>query len=179
MVVKMTNYRIVDGDVIKLARDGKFDVIVHGCNCFCRMKRGIAPQMAEAFGADRFPLENTKYTGDIRKLGQIDIVKYCYDLDGKAWNAEHEEALHLTGTYDFTLHVVNAYTQYTWDTNKKPFDYDAFKLCLRKLNHIFKGKHIGMPKIGSHLAGGVWGEIEKIIKHELKDCRVTVVNYVP
>ena len=41
----MINY--VDGDLIKLAKQGRFDVIVHGCNCFCQMGAGIAPQMAE------------------------------------------------------------------------------------------------------------------------------------
>jgi hypothetical protein len=60
-----------------------------------------------------------------------------------------------------------------------PFDYEAFTICMRKMNHIFKGKHIGMPKIGSHLAGGDWEQIEEIIGIELSDCKVTVVNYKP
>jgi O-acetyl-ADP-ribose deacetylase (regulator of RNase III) len=37
--------KYVDGDLIKLALKGEFDVIVHGCNCFCQMGAGIAPQM--------------------------------------------------------------------------------------------------------------------------------------
>ena len=51
----MINY--VDGDLIKLAKVGKFDVIVHGCNCLSTMGAGIAPQMAAAFGCDKFEME--------------------------------------------------------------------------------------------------------------------------
>ena len=35
-MVKLTNqnknYNIIDGDLIELAKEGKFDVITHGCN---------------------------------------------------------------------------------------------------------------------------------------------------
>jgi ribonucleoside-diphosphate reductase beta chain len=44
----MINY--TDGDLITLAKAGKFDVIAHGCNCHSTMGAGIAPQMAKAFG---------------------------------------------------------------------------------------------------------------------------------
>ena len=148
-------YSEMYGDLIQLAKEGKFDVIAHGCNCFCRMKRGIAPQIAEAFGCDKFPLEADKYIGDINKLGQIDYDTY--------------PILGLT--------IVNAYTQYQWGTELKPFDYVAFTLCMRKMNHLFAGKKIGLPKIGSHLAGGDWEWIMQIIKNELKDCHVTIVIY--
>jgi O-acetyl-ADP-ribose deacetylase (regulator of RNase III) len=60
-----------------------------------------------------------------------------------------------------------------------PFDYEAFTICMRKINNIFTGKHIGMPKIGAGLAGGNWNRIEHIINVELRDCTVTVVNYKP
>ncbi len=150
------NYIEKEGNLITLARQGEFDVIAHGCNCFCRMKRGIAPQMAEAFGCDNYSLEDSKYEGDINKLGQIDF---------------HENQFGLT--------VVNAYTQYLWGTELKPFDYDAFTLCMRKINFIFKGKRIGLPQIGSHLAGGDWERIKEIIKRELKDCKITIVIFKP
>ena len=60
--------RIVNGDLINLALQGKFDVIIHGCNCFCSMGAGIAhsiqAQFPEAYAAD---LMTTK--GDRNKLG--------------------------------------------------------------------------------------------------------------
>ena len=30
--------RYIDGDLIKMAQNGDFDVIAQGCNCFCVMK---------------------------------------------------------------------------------------------------------------------------------------------
>mgnify|MGYP003335247766 CR=1 FL=1 len=147
-------YNEIKGDLITLANNNMFDIIVHGCNCFCKMARGLAPQMAEAFGCNLFELENEKYKGDINKLGQID---------------------YHTNMFNFT--VVNAYTQYHWSTETKPLDYEALTLCLRKINHIFNGKHIGLPQIGCHLAGGDWNIVKEIIKKELKDCKVTIVIY--
>lgn len=160
--VKESTYQEIEGNLITLAKEGKFDVIAHGCNCFCRMKRGIAPQMAEAFGCDKFRLEESKYVGDINKLGQIDWASKAISY--------HERKF---------MWIVNAYTQYHWSTETKPFDYDAFTLCMRKMNYTFKGMHIGLPQIGSHLAGGDWNIIKEIIKKELKDCKVTIVIYKP
>ena len=162
------NYQEIEGDLIKLAKVGRFNVIAHGCNCFCRMKRGIAPQMASAFGCDKFKLESSRYEGDINKLGQIDFETYTY-----AYGTNESDIT------EFDLTIVNAYTQYQWGTELKPFDYDAFTLCMRKMNRIFAGKHIGLPQIGSHLAGGDWELIRPIIQRELADCAVTVVIFKP
>ena len=50
-------YQEIKGDIIKEALSGKYDVVGHGCNCFCVMGAGLAPQMAEAFGCDKFQME--------------------------------------------------------------------------------------------------------------------------
>lgn len=69
------SYTEVNGDLIKLAKRGEFDVIGHGCNCFCTMGAGIAPQMAEAFDCDSFkwmgkefhlPMKIERYSDKIR-----------------------------------------------------------------------------------------------------------------
>ena len=183
----MGKYNEVEGDLIKLAQQGKFDVITHGCNCFCQMGAGIAPQMAKAFGCDKFPKEK-KYTteigldnlehpietgnvGDINKLGTIDYQTNTY----AGGTSEHD-------VFDFDLTVVNSYTQYHYGRNHpdgklKPIEYDALSLCMKKMNHIFKGKHIGLPMIGAGLAGGDWNRIKQIIKDELYSCDVTVVIF--
>ena len=50
----------VAGDLIQLAYDGKFDVIVHGCNCECMMGGGIAKQIVEEiFGNSTFVQEGS------------------------------------------------------------------------------------------------------------------------
>jgi O-acetyl-ADP-ribose deacetylase (regulator of RNase III) len=171
----MINY--IDGDLIKLAKEGKFDVITHGCNCLSNMGAGIAPQMAKAFGADKFEMETWGPT--IEKLGCIDWQtfvlgeKAIFSLEDLKNNRNEPE-----------LTVVNSYTQYRYGANhtdgvSKPLDYEALTLCMRKINNVFKGKHIGLPKIGAGLAGGNWNRIEHIINTELKDCQITIVNYKP
>lgn len=149
-------YNEVDGDLISLANEGSYDVILHGVNCFSTMKKGIAVMMAKEYGCDKFPLEDIEFKGEKGKLGKIDF-QY---IPGK------------------NIYVVNCYTQYYWNKYSQQFDYDAFTSCMKQVNIDFKGMRVGMPKIGSGLGGGDWNKIKEIILNELKDCKVTVVNYV-
>lgn len=156
----------IDGDLIKLAKHGVFDVIAHGCNCFCTMQAGIAPQMAKAFGCDMYPLEDYAHRGDIKKLGNIEYRQHAA-LDQRNPNGLKK------------IYVVNAYTQYEPRVDIKPLDYEALTLCMRKMNRVFEGLHIGLPRIGAGLAGGDWERIKQIIQTEFTKCDVTVVNYKP
>ena len=159
-------YKEIEGDLIELALSGHFDVIAHGCNCFCTMGAGIAPQMVKAFGCDKFKMEGIEYKGDINKLGCIDYGIY--------------EGFDLKSEYILT--IVNAYTQYGFGRNhsngtQTPLDYEALVLSMRKINYQFKGMHIGLPQIGCGLAGGDWNRVKTIIQNELKDCDVTIVIF--
>lgn len=171
-------YREVSGDLISLAKEGDFDVIVQGNNCFCTQGSGLAPQFVKAFGSDTFKMEDVKYKGDINKLGTIDYEQL--HLEDEKWVRYPDEG----GLWVVhSMFVVNAYTQYKYGANhadgdKKPVDYEAITLCMRKINKIFSGMKVGLPKIGCGLAGGDWYLVKEIIKKELKDCDVTVVNYV-
>lgn len=168
--------KYVKGDLIKLALEGKFDVITHGCNCFCRMGSGIAVPMKRNFGCDTFPLEDKDYISDYNKLGQIDYKPF-YINDGKAIEAETIDVQSSRNP----LWVVNSYTQYGAGYPQPPYniplDYDALQLCFRKINRKFSGLHLGIPMIGSGLAGGNWDRIAIIIKKETPDMEVTVVEY--
>jgi O-acetyl-ADP-ribose deacetylase (regulator of RNase III) len=42
LVAAATPMTIIPGDLLRLALDGRFDVIVHGCDCQCQMGKGIA-----------------------------------------------------------------------------------------------------------------------------------------
>jgi O-acetyl-ADP-ribose deacetylase (regulator of RNase III) len=174
----MEKYQEIEGDLIKLALQGTFDVIAQGCNCFCTMGAGLAPQMAKTFGCDEFNLEQlykleyigeedyaeipTKNKGNINKLGQIDY-RTLGIKDNKvyyAWDSKSQMQ---------KLVVINTYTQYMYGTNhidgvSKPLDYEALTLCLRKINHTFKDQHIGLPLIGCYLAGGVWDKNDLPLK---------------
>jgi O-acetyl-ADP-ribose deacetylase (regulator of RNase III) len=167
--------KYVDGDLIKLAKEGKFDVICHGANCQSVMKSGIAPQMAKAFGCDKFKME--LIGPDVNKLGNIDYQTLVLG-ENSIWSLEDAK----NNKNEPELTVVNAYTQYRYGKNHKdgdsmPFDYQAFTVCMRKINATFPGKHVGMPYIGCGLAGGDWKRIERIIVEELWNCKVTIVNY--
>ena len=168
-------YQEIDGDLITLAKEGKFDVIAHGCNCHSTMGAGIAPQMARAFGCDRFEME--RIGSDVNKLGNIDYQTFVLGQFA-IWSTEDAK----NNDNEPELTVVNAYTQYNYGRNHsdgdfKPLSYEALTLCMKKINVVFRGQHIGLPKIGAGLAGGDWERIKFIIQRELQDCQVTVVNY--
>lgn len=119
------------GNLLDLAEAGEFDVVVQGCNCFCRMGSGIAKEIRARY-PNAWNVDMLTNEGDIQKLGT------WTDADcGKFW-------------------IVNAYTQY--DTAKTPgedvFEYTAFYLILQKLIHVYGDKRIGLPYIGMGLAGG-------------------------
>ena len=165
-------YNEVEGNLITLAQEGNFDVIAHGCNCFCTMGAGLAPQMAEAFGCRNFHYEGRRYKGWYNKLGIIDFQWTA--LDNSSWDFDQ--------TADCPLAVVNCYTQYDMGPDENgvpPLNYTALALCFDKMNQIFKGKHIGLPQIGCHLAGGSWPAVKALIQKKFKDCDVTVVIYKP
>jgi O-acetyl-ADP-ribose deacetylase (regulator of RNase III) len=158
-----------------------FDVIAHGCNCHSVQGAGLAPQMVRAFGTDKFPMELVG--SNMNKLGCIDFkpIKFNMSLNRIITNEELESG--MSPSY-FIINVVNAYTQYNYGKNHidgsyRPLDYEALTLCMRKINHVFKGKHIGLPQIGAGLAGGNWELIKEIIQRELSDCNVTIVIYKP
>lgn len=162
-------YKEVDGDLFNVIRKSKRRVFTaHGCNCFSRMKRGIAPLMNIAFGCASYPMElKNTYR---HKLGNIDGV---YNMEGRG------------------IHVYNMYTQFHWKEPSRygiPLDYDAMRLCFRKLNQeieIMRDRLADMdrkieliiPKIGCGFAGGDWNKVRKIVQEEIDQCRIIVVNY--
>lgn len=146
------------GDLVLLARDGEFDLIVHGCNCFHTMGAGIAKGIKsafpEAYAAD---CETTK--GSRTKLGACSFA--VVNAGGKR------------------LVIVNAYTQFDWRGSGTKVDYEAVRSCMHWIRVFFPGLRIGLPKIGAGLAGGDWSKIASIIEEELAGEDVTLVEYVP
>ena len=144
--------KVIRGDLIKLAKEGKFDLIAHGCNCFCNMGAGIAATIKKefpwAYAADR-----TTPMGVKEKLGTC------------------------TSASKEGLTIVNCYTQYDYGRKGMNADYDAIDSCMQWLARNHKDKRIGLPKIGAGLAGGDWKEILGIIEDRLRDCDVTIVEY--
>ena len=149
---------VITGDLLRFALDGRFDVIVHGCNCQCAMGKGIAlsikQQFPEAYDAD---LQTPK--GDRPKLGTVSTAAI-----------ERPPAR-------FT--VVNAYTQFHYRGEGVLADYDAIRSAFRLVRQRFAGRRIGYPKIGAGLAKGDWPTIAAIIDEELSGEDHTLVEFVP
>ena len=140
---------IVKGNLVSAAKQGRFDVIAHGCNCFLNMGAGIALEIKKVFPRAYLADCQTK-KGDKSKLGTVSIAYYD------------------------KLHIVNAYTQFSFGKGMQ-LDYDALRECLKYIKQEYSGKRIGLPKIGCGLAGGSWGMVKEIIEEELKDEDVTIM----
>jgi O-acetyl-ADP-ribose deacetylase (regulator of RNase III) len=119
----------IKGNLIDMAENGDFDVIVQGCNCFNTMGGGIAREIRE-----RYPLcaeiDSLTQAGEYMKLGN--------------WT-EYDQGMFL---------IINAYTQYDMSKGTDVFEYVAFELILQKLAHTYGTKRFGFPYIGMGLAGG-------------------------
>ena len=148
--------KTIKGDLIQLAKDGKFDVIAHGCNCQTVMGAGIAKSIKQnflpAYAAD---MKTTK--GDRKKLGTCTFAAILPS----------------------NLIVVNAYTQFDYKGRGVKVDYDAVRSCMKWIAEKFPRSRIGLPKIGAGLAGGDWEKIQKIIEEEMFAVDVTIVEYAP
>jgi O-acetyl-ADP-ribose deacetylase (regulator of RNase III) len=155
-------YETVEGDLLKLFEQGEFDAIVHGCNCFHSMSGGIArviasryPQTEEADLATNF--------GDPTKLGQIDPVTVTRD--------DLSQGI-----------VINAYTQYNPGAD---FNYDAIRKVFFNLSKYVRRQQIdrefrlGVPAIGSGIAGGDWEVISQMVSNSLVGTGSTLVEYRP
>ena len=150
--------KIVHGNLITLALDGVFDVIVHGCNCHCAMGAGIAKAIRETF-PEAYEADCATAKGDRGKLGTI---SYASVVRG-----------------DLTITVVNAYTQYNSAGAGRLADYDAIRAAKASVRSAFAGRRIGYPRIGAGLAGGDWQVISAIIDEELAGEDHTLVEFQP
>lgn len=130
------------GNLLDLAEQGKFDVIVHGCNCQNTMGSGIAKEIRE-----RYP---DAYDADTRQ-DQFFGANYRYL---KLGNYSEVNVYPSSGKFK----IINAYTQFNFNKQdqefKDHFEYDSFKVILQKLYHFYGNYDFGFPYIGMGLAGG-------------------------
>jgi len=151
--------KYVTGNLLKLAMEGKFDIIAHGCNCFQAQKSGIAADMSKYFNTDLYEMESD-YFDPTQRLGNVDNG-YHSDIKGNLFQ------------------IFNWYTQYLPGRN---FHENAFRLCCQKMVLLHDSdsvpRKIGLPKIGAGIAGGDWNVIEQIILEELDPhFDVTIVEF--
>jgi O-acetyl-ADP-ribose deacetylase (regulator of RNase III) len=113
--------KIIKGDLIKLALEGNFDVIVHGCNCFCTMGAGIANAIKSEF-PEAYEADCKTEKGSKGKLGT-----YSHATIERNGNE---------------ITVINAYTQYDFKGPGMKADYDAIRSVFKKLKSNYSEKRI-------------------------------------
>jgi len=148
--------KIIEGDLIKLALDGEFDLIVHGCNCFCTMGAGIAKKIKEFF-PEAYEADLKTEKGSSDKIGSISSVTVT------------------RGNSNIT--VVNGYTQYSPIGNGILVDYEAVDSVFKEIKQKFSGYRIGYPMIGAGLAKGDWQITSELILEQLSGEDHTLVKY--
>ncbi len=148
--------KTVQGDLIKLALAGEFDLIIHGCNCQCQMAAGIAKAIKQTF-PEAYEIDCQTEKGSREKLGTFSSVSL------------EREGQKIT--------IVNAYTQFHWRGRGVKVDYDAIRSVMKLVQEQFPEKRIGYPLIGAGLAGGDWLIISAIIEEELAGLDHTLVEF--
>lgn len=147
----------VEGDLIHLALNGHFDVIVHGCNCFHTMGAGIANTIRIIF-PEAYVADCTTAKGYHKKLGKFSYV-----------TVKRPPMNRIT--------IVNGYTQFHYKGNGMHANYTAIRSVFGGIKALFHDSRIGYPKIGAGLGGGDWVIIKQIIEEELEGEDHTLVIY--
>lgn len=134
------------------------DVIVHGCNCLNTMGAGIARVISQNW-PESSESDNRTKRADKNKLGTFSSAN-----------------IKLKNGKDCT--IINAYTQFdhSGPMDELLADYEAIRKIFKELNTLYKGKVIVFPKIGAGTANGDWFTISNIIRTELKDCKLMLVD---
>ena len=180
--------KYVDGNLLDMAEQGKFDIIVHGCSCQNRMESGIAKQIR-----DRYPkaymVDQLTQKGDSGKLG-------CFTqahVNGVTFSPPMETFGFPIGSIDryntdivktrYSFTVLNAYTQegYGYDEDEVYVDYEAVSRVFKQVKLLYDMNpmapmRIGIPMIGAGKGGGDWTVIENIV-NDLNFSDLTVVCY--
>lgn len=153
--------KYIEGNLLDLAEQGNFDIIVHGANCQNTMGSGIAKQVR-----DRYPkaylVDQMTQKGDMMKLGKFTQAH----IDG--FTMVDAQGAMRSHTRHFSFTIINAYTQYWFGTEGPYLDYEAVTNIFKQIKLLYDMNpqapcRIGIPKIGAGLAGGDWDIIEGII----------------
>lgn len=143
----MTTVNWMKGDLIELTKEGRFDTVAHGCNCFHTMGSGIAPKLNDLTAGRLLREDKDKtYYGDINKMGTVSYV--LDDINGKQ------------------VEFFNLYTQYTYGNRPNGEVYvhwDSLYNSIFLMMDLMLGKEIGIPLIGCGLAGGERVEFEAVL----------------
>lgn len=145
----------IKGDLFKEINNGRYDVLVHGCNCFnsfisdtAKRIKAIYPQ---AYEADKNTVKN-----DRGKLGGFSAGTILCNNN--------------------PLLIVNAYTHFHYLKQYSQLDYVALNMVCKKIANRFSNvERIIMPNLGDGFGNGEWEDVKPIIMKYLYRHDVTVV----
>lgn len=154
----------VKGNAITLAEKGNYVAFAHGCNCLCRMGRGIAKEVKDRL-PEMWDADRVTGFGDRRKLGHFSSARFPWGIG------------------------YNMYTQFSHSDKDDMVDWDQLPNVLdRVFEDMLKNKltTLIIPKICSGLARGhlteeqAWARVVHALEHTCpKKIKVLVVEYDP
>ena len=152
----------VKGNAITLAEAGKNVAFAHGCNCFCRMGRGIAKEVKERL-PEMTAADARTIPGLRDKLGTYSSAIYPWGIG------------------------YNLYTQYTWNDKDDMIDWSKVPGCFQCLfTNMVQRKltTLIIPKLCAGLARGhltekeAWERVVAIIEANCPEgIQVIVVEF--
>ncbi len=135
----MSIIKVMQGDLLKLFKEGAFQAIAHGCNCRNLMGAGVADQIRQQF-PEAYEADTDMHSRvGSPNFGQHDIVA---GLGGN-----------LSIGHTKWGQVFNLYTQLETGRNG---DYQLLQRAMKNLNKFCKQRsisRIGVPLIGAGIAG--------------------------
>lgn len=159
----------ITGNILGLAKEGHFDYVVHGCNCFAAMGGGLAWEVARTY--PEVELADKNYSNS------FPTKKNKRKMTG-TW-----KAISVNGNKT-SFFIVNAYTQFYPGSDFKMEYLKKFLLSFKKTikktaTIIDKPIRVAFPKIGCGIGGGVWEEVKAVIEEtlDIKEIEVTFVYF--
>lgn len=146
------NVYIINGNAISgFLEVDELNVFIHGANCQCTMRSGIAREVVqrlpELYDADKETRTLYRYPDD--KLGLISYVNYPNNK-----------------------YAYNLYTQLYYGRDRRHLNYGALArsvhLAYQHVSQQLKGQYdinVAMPRVGCGLAGGDWDIVEEILTY--------------
>jgi len=148
---------IIEGDLISLASQGAFDVILHGCNCY-DMDTGVAGAIIQAYPSALLAHQQSGPRGDTSRFGGY----------------SHTVVKSETGA---PLVILNGYTQKMYGKLHQNFDYQNLRnVCEQVLNRL-GGRQLrfGMPLIGVGRGKAEPNKVLDILNEMFANENVTIV----
>ncbi len=133
-------------------------LLAHICNDRGGWGKGFVLAVSRRWGDPEMYYRRWASSGDEEFcLGQIQVIRVETDLS-----------------------VVNMVAQHGYKTKAGtiPLRMDALSRCLTKLGNVARRTRasVHMPRIGTGLAGGKWGQIEPLIRSELLEVPVFIYD---